>query len=260
MGWNSTGAVVKVSKQTSSSLLFCATGQTPIYQKETIVTTETRGLDEDSALALVAAATGDDTTVEIEYYAHFKGRTYSFSAIVSGSRKEKGAARRDESGQWVYTETEHTFSTTTIPATWGTTPLDADGNPIALSPSGVSVVVNKERTVARIAWDVSQTVVTTVSEIRYVDSQASAIALVTANSTSNVDMATVSRYQYLSLSSSPTAQTQLMATAWVTYTSGTEKVASARYCGAADGWTVSITEKEYGWSSPTASQYGEGWR
>ena len=259
MGWNTTGTDVCISKQTTSSILFAASGQTTIYQRETAVTTETRGLTEAAAKSMADAATGDDTTVEATYYAHINGTTYSFNAITSGIRKDKGAARRDESGQWVYTETVHTFSTTEISGSvWGTTPLDEDGNPITLTAAGHEVMVSIDKSVSRLAWDVFQTVTTTVKEVRHVNTQANATAIVNAAAAaSNVTQQTVYRHQIISQAGQAD---QDLITAWVTFMSGTEKFASARYCGAADGWTVTVTQKDYGWSSPTASASGNGWR
>lgn len=259
MGWNTTGTDVCISKQTTSSILFAASGQTTIYQRETAVTTETRGLTEAAAKSMADAATGDDTTVEATYYMHINGTTYSFRAITSGSRKDKGAARRDESGQWVYTETVHTFSTTEISGSvWGTTPLDSDGNAITLSQGGSEVTVSVDKSVSRLAWDVFQTVTTTVKEYRRVNSQANATAIVSAAAAAtNVTQHVVYHHQIIEHAGEPN---QDMITAWVTYMGGTEKFASARYVSAAEGWTVTVTQKNYGWSSPTAAASGTGWR
>ncbi|MBQ2629422.1 MAG: hypothetical protein IJG13_07075 [Kiritimatiellae bacterium] len=259
MAWSTTGTEVCVSKQTTSSILFAASGQTTIYQRETDVTTETRGLTEAVAKGMADAAAGDDTTVEATYYAHINGTTYSFKAITSGSRKEKGSARRDESGQWVYTETVRTFSTTAISnLVWGTTPLDADGNAITLSSTGSEVMVSVDKSVSRLAWDVFQTVTTTVKEYRRVDTQAHAEAIVSAAaSATNVTQQTVYRHQIVEQAGQAD---QDLITAWVTFMSGTEKFASARYVSAAEGWTVTVTQKDYGWSSPNAAASGNGWR
>ena len=258
MGWNTTGTDVCISKQTTSSILFAASGQTTIYQRETAVTTETRGLTEAAAKGMADAASGDDTTVEATYYAHINGTTYSFNAITSGSRKDKGAARRDESGQWVYTETVRTFSTVGLSNVWGTTPLDSDGNAITLSQGGTEVTVSVDKSVSRLAWDVFQTVTTTVKEYRRVNSQANASAIVSAAAAAtNVTQQTVYRHQIVEQAGQAD---QDLVSAWANFMGGTEKFASARYVSAAEGWTVTVTQKDYGWSSPNAAASGSGWR
>lgn len=255
--WDSTGTEVDTGKQTSSSILFPATGGVPtVRQFETVETKEVRGLTSTAAKGMVTTV-NIDATVQTTYWKHINGRTYTFTA-TTGTRTEKSAARRDESGQWVYTETTHTFSTSAIATTgtgaWSTVELDGDGNAITLSAGGDSpITISIEKTSSRIAWNVFQTVKTTVSEIMHINSKANADSIVNANTPSSGAVpATVNHYQEIDGVN--------MITAWVVYMSGTEKFATARYCGAADGWTVTVTEKVYGWASPEAAGYGDGWR
>lgn len=257
MAWANTyanGAAVETSKQTSSSILFAHSGYgTVIRQVETVETKEVRGLDESAARE--KGGTISDSTAQHQAWAHIFGRTHSIS-YLTGSKTEYSAARRDESGQWVVTETKHTFSISpaNLPTDWGTTELDADGNAVSLSSGGdAAISVSVEKTVSRLAWDVFQTLTTTVKEIRHVNTEANARSLVSANTpATQATPATV--YYHSTLNGNDTVSS------WVSYMNGTEKFASARRVSESEGWTVTVTEKVYGWSSPRAATDGNGWR
>ena len=266
MAWIDTyanGAAVETSKQTASSILFALSGQTTIRQKETVETKEVRCLTESAARN--KGGTVSDNTSQNVRWAHFSNRTYSIT-YLTGSKTEYSAARRDESGQWVVTETKRTFSThpATLPNAWGSTELDAEGNAISLSAAGdAAVAISIDKTSSRIIWDVFQTVKTTVSEIRHIDTKAHADTIVENNTpNSGATNATVYHHQMVSLSTTGQGTPQDMVTAWVRYMSGTDKFATARYCGASEGWTVTVTQKDYDWSSPNpySSVTGEGWK
>lgn len=254
MAWGTTGTDVETGKQASSSILFAATGNAATIRQYVVVETkEVRGLTDSAAKGMVTVSNIDNTS-QTTYWRHINGRTYSFTA-TTGTRYEKSAARRDESGQWVYTLTTRTYSTSAISG-WSTTELDAEGNAVTLSSGGDSPVnISIDKSTSRIAWDVFQTVKTEVSEIRHIDTKANADSIVNTNTP-----ASGATPQYVSYYSYDSQHNEYRAGAWVMYMGGVEKFASARYCGAADGWTVTVTQKTYSWASPRAAAGGEGWR
>ena len=263
MAWGSTGTSVCTSKQSASSILFARPGSTTVRQWEVVTTTEIRALAESTAKDAVPDTAQEtasvDNTVQTEYYASIGGRTYAITA-TTGSKTVKGASRRDESGQWMRTDTYHEYFVTGLDTNvWGTTELDADGNAVTLTSGGTEVVVGYDRTTSRVAWDVFSQVSTTVKEYRNIDTKAHAEAIVNSNSSNGTGTNVVYHHQTLSLSGSGQGA-QDMVTAWVTVPSGTDKFASARYCGASQGWTVTVTIKQYSWTSPTAATSGDGWR
>lgn len=259
MAWGSTGTTVDMSKQAASTILFALSGQNTIRQWESVTTSEVRGIQESTAKSGVPSSASDvtslDSTTQTHYWAHIGGRTYSIT-VTTGTKTEKGAARKDDSGQWVRTDTVHTFFVTGLNTNvWGTTELDADGNAVTLTSGGTEVTVGYDRTTSRVAWDVYSVVTTTVKEFRNIDSLAHAQTIVNNNSSSGQGTSTIGYFQRLT----PSSQ-DYIAYSWVIVPSGTDKFASARYGGAQQGWTVTATIKTYTWSSPRAAASGTGWR
>lgn len=254
--WGTTGTTVATGKQSASSILFARPGSATVRQWEVVETSEVRGLTEAAAKDAVpdtAAETANiDNTTQTQYWASIGGRTYSITA-TTGTKTERGAARKDESGQWVRTDTVHTYFTTGLDTSiWGTTELDEDGNAATLTASGTEVVVGYDRTSSRVAWDVYSQLSTTVKEHRNIDTQAHAQSIVDSNSSNGSGTVTVSYHQ--------TLDGRDFISAWVAVPSGADKFASARYCGKSRGWTVTVTIKAYSWTSPRAAASGEGWR
>ena len=254
--WGSTGTTVATGKQSASSILFARPGSATVRQWEVVETSEVRGLTEDAAKDAVpdtaAETTNIDNTTQTQYWASIGGRTYSITA-TTGTKTERGAARKDESGQWVRTDTVHTYFVTGLDANvWGTTELDEDGNAATLTANGTEVVVGYDRTTSRVCWDVYSQLTTTVKEYRNIDTKAHAESIVNNNTSNGTGTTTVNYHQNLNGSD--------FQSAWVTVPSGTDKFASARYCGKSRGWTVTVTIKAYSWTSPRAAASGEGWR
>ena len=111
MSWSnvySCGLSVDTSKRTESSILFSNGLDITVRQWECVSTQEVRALAESAATGKVpncaSAVTGSDSTVQTVYYRHIDGRTVSIT-VTTGSKTQYSAARRDESGQWVCTET-----------------------------------------------------------------------------------------------------------------------------------------------------------
>ena len=257
MSWSTTGAAVDTAKTPTSVILFSRSGQTTIRQTEVAETSQTRGLTKAAALALAGVV---DTSVEEVYYKHIDGRTYSFTAKVSGTRTTKTASRANEADGWTVTTETVTYSVSPSPTQngWTTTQLDEDGNAATLTSSGTSRVLTYERATSHVAFGVYSVISTTTREIRHIDTQAHAEAIVNANQGDAVADGCVSMWQYLSTSSSGTYT--WMKTAWVILPIGTNKTAQARYVSAEDGWTVTVVEKVYSWSSGNTGGYNlEGW-
>jgi hypothetical protein len=260
MSWSTTGAAVDTAKTPTSVILFSRSGQTTIRQTEVAETSQTRGLTKAAALALAGVV---DTSVEEVYYKHIDGRTYSFTAKVSGTRTTKTASRANEADGWTVTTETVTYSVSPSPTQngWTTTRLDEDGNAATLTSSGTSRVLSYDRATSHVVWDVYSVVSTTTTEVRNIDTQAHAEAIVNANQGDAVQNGMIQYWQQLNTSSSPGAQAQWMVTAWAYLPLGTQKSASARYVSAEDGWSVTIVTKVYDWDSPnkTTSSSGTGW-
>ena len=248
MAWSSTGTDIPQSNVPASTILFCLNGQTTIRQIEEVETTETRGLTEAAATALAGVT---DNTTQTAYYALINGTVYQFTA-TTGTKTEVSAARADDSDQWVATERVTTYSITpsSLPNVWGTTELNANGETIALSSGGTSSDISIDYSSSRL-WvynnhPVNQTIRTVVTEVKYIDTQAHANALVTANTSDNLSDTTVKQNGTYTLAN---GTTETYVCAWCTVKTGTEKFASARYVSAKEGWLVTITTKTYGYNA-----------
>ena len=179
MAWGSTGATVVTNKESSSSILFALNGTTPIRQYECVQTTEIRGLNESTAKGMVPDGSTNaivDNTVQTTYYTNGlgDGLVYSFTA-TTGTKTVWSASRVDETNQWVAVKKEYSYCTSTIPNVWGTTKLDSDGTAKTPYANGTSHVVSIDKTASHVCtfdnMTLISTVKTTVTEIRYVDTQ-----------------------------------------------------------------------------------------
>jgi hypothetical protein len=246
MSWGTTGATVVTSKESSSSILFAKNGVTPIRQYETVETTEIRGLTEVNAKSRVGVT---DSTVQTTYYTNSLGDgvVYSFTALTN-TKTEITASRVDETGQWVAVQKVHTYSTSTIPNTWGTSKIDSDGRAVSLSSSGVSRNVSYDKSMGYVfsynGNTLYSTNVTEVTEIAYIDTQAHANAIVSSNTTNSLSYSKVK-----CVVSNGTYTLQVA--------SGTEKHASAHYVDAEHGWSVTVTATTHGWAN--ASNNTNNW-
>lgn len=249
MGWGNT-CNVDTSVNASSTILFRRNGATTIRQLETVETMEVRG--HNATGGKTAGKQHEDNTVETTYYGFIDGEVFSFDA-KTGTRVEWGAARKDESGQWVATKRTIIYSVEPTPDStiWGTKPLNEEGQPITLSANGVPRVVSYDKSssfACRFAsMSLTTTVATTVTEYRYIDTQAHAQAIVNANSSTHSSFTNLSTYV-----APPDSHTLPGPYATMAVPSGSEKFASARYVSPRDGWTVTVNEKTFGWS-------GNGW-
>lgn len=269
MAWANTygnGVSVNTSKRTSSSILFSDGQSITVRQWETVETKEVRALSETAATGQVpntaSGVANSDSTVQTQYWRFIANRTQTIT-VTTGTRKEYGAARRDETGQWVCTETTYNYFATGLdigPGLWGTNPLDSDGNAVAPSSTGTEVVVSYERSTSPVAFNVWQVVTTTVKEYRGIDTLAHAQAVVNAHQ-GHAGTATVAHWQHVQLGSN--SQYSWIISAWVTITYGTEEAASAKFVSAADGWVVTLVSKTYDWDCPSGDKasgsQAEGW-
>lgn len=250
MSWGSTGCDVKTAKQTASTILFSRAGAATVRQIETVETKEVRGLNETAGLSKVPnAANVDDQTVQTIYYAFIDGLVFTIT-VMTGTKTEWSSARKDESGQWVATCRVYTYAPKGLnTSVWKTTPINSDGQVITLSANGVSRTVSRDKSTA-FAFNFSgmilcTTIETKVTEYKYINSEANATAKVNANN------------QAAGHSSVTTQVSSAQGTAPAPYASfvipyGTEKFASSRYVSPNEGWSVTVTEKIYGFS-------GNGW-
>lgn len=251
MAWSTSGTVVFVSKHSSSTFLFSRSGSTTIRQVESVETKEIRGLTESAAKGMCGVT---DSTTQTAYYAKIDGLVFSFTA-TTGTKTEKSGARRDESGQWCVTERKTTCSVTPspLPSAWGTTPLNEDGEAIALSASGKTRMVSIENSSSNI-WEwggdaVNQTIRVVTKEIRYINSETSASSIAAANNSNTVSITTLF---HDTTQTGTDGEEHVVVGAWCYAKTGTEKFASARRVSERDGWTVVVTEKTYAFN-------GNGW-
>lgn len=248
MSWDNSGngTAVKTSVQDSTSILFAANGMTTIRLREKVTTTEHRGVTMSRAEAMAAST---DSTTQTTYYRFANGRLYSFTA-TTGTKTDWTASLMDPSGGSYAVERETEYSVvwpTGEQAKWGTNELDERGNTITLSSSGSSAVVSYDKQLNHVFTyaDVSlfETVATTVSEIRRIDTEAHAKSIVdTKNSAANNSISYPTRY-YQSTPVSGTTITLYR----VKVASGTQTHASARFVSDKEGWTVTVTEAVHGW-------------
>lgn len=239
-----TGVTVKTSKQIASSILFSKLGATTIYQIETEEVTEYRGAGE-GVLDLVVFS---DNTTQTPYYAQIGGEVYSFTK-TSGTRTT-WSATRNAKGVWTGTKRVVTFTTNpaTIPSPWGTAKLDAEGRQIALTASGVSRTTSYDKSFSYEFAVGSDVLLTTVerktTQVEYIDTEAHAQAIVTANTSNTINYVTKKHLLYTFL---------VPVYAYREVPIGTIKSASASYNSVEKGWTVTISENIYnaqgtGWS------------
>ena len=235
MAWSTTGCNVDTGKQTASSILFSRAGSTTIRQIETEEVMEVRGLTAAAGKGKVPDASNVvDNTTQTTYYAFIGGVVHTIN-VISGSKEEWSAMRKDESGQWYATKRTKTYSSNVgSVSAWGTTPLDETGTAITLSASGVSKVISVDKSTSFVfdaMGDVLTASVTTeVLEYRYVKTKANADTIVNANT---------------SASSQGTARHGTVTVVIVPVQTGTEKFASSRFVSAEAGWTVTVTKKTY---------------
>lgn len=249
MAWNNTGCDVTLSKQTSSSILFAHSGAATVRQVEETETMEVRGLTETAGMDKVPSAGSIvDNTVQTTYYAFIDSLVFSIT-VTTGTKEEWSAARRDESGQWTATKTTIKYSASGLDTDiWGTTPMNESGVRVSLSASGVTRTISTDKTASfchKVGGSIlSTTIQTTVFETRYIDSEASARAIVDAN---------IGVSGYLTVTTKAPDDDISVGHAWYWIPYGTEKFASARYVSPSEGWTVTITHKEYSFIQ------GQGW-
>lgn len=249
MGWGAGGSV-EVGKTTASSILFARNGSGTVRQVEVCETVEVRGLTAANGKKSVPDAADKivDNTNQVQYWAHIDGATFSIS-VVTGSKEEWGAARRDDSGQWVATKTTHTYFATGLDEeVWGTSELDEDGDVLLLSASGRQKVVSKEMSTSFVMrfgkYVLCSTITTTVVEYRYVDSEGHALAIVAAHNSTAVPT-TVHSPTRVPDPAHPGTNVPI-SYAWTTIPLGTEEFAEAHFVSASRGWSVSVTRKDYG--------------
>ena len=107
MGWGTTGAAVDTSKGASGRALYNDFGIV-VRQVSVVTTTETRGLTEEAAKALVGVT--DETTAQ-SYCRVINGELVTITART-GTKTTKTAGRADESNQWKVSTTVETLTVT----------------------------------------------------------------------------------------------------------------------------------------------------
>lgn len=251
MAWGEGGSVT-AGKMSASTILFACNGAATVRQVEVCETVEVRGLDATRGRAKVPDSADEvvDNTVQTQYWASIGGVTYAIN-VTTGTKEEWSAARRDESGQWVATKATHTYFATGLDTSvWGTTELDSDGAQVALSAAGTPVVVSRDKSSAMAFQFVTAKLITTVEtvnkEYRYVSDEAAAKAIVSANNS-------VAGYVTVSTYVEPPDGVLPGPYGIFTIPYGTERFASARFVSRKHGWSVSVTEKTYGFVG------GNGW-
>lgn len=238
----SVGCDVKTSKQSSSTILFCKTGQTTIRQKETETVTEYRGLNEASALAKVAAST--DGTTQTSYYATFGSDEHSIT-VTTGTKTEVSSQRVNEARGWNVTVRELTYSV--VPditangysGPWKTSRIVAGGG------TARTISVNVSSTHVRTYSDValySTKRVTTIEHPGLSQAAAEALATSLANETSVAEKVMVCKVQ------------SWIDNSWFTgswcYASlhvGTIVYATTRKVSDEEGYVVTETREVYDW-------------
>ena len=241
MAWTDTGTSVDTNKTSASSILFAKNGAATVRQWEVVETSEVRALTQDAGQGKVpdtaTEVKSDDATTQTTYWASIDGTTYSIS-VTTGTKTEYGAARRDESGQWVCTATKHTYFATGLDTeVWGTTELDENGGTVTLG-SGVTRTVSTSAStsfVFSMNGDVLYSTLTTkVEEVNYIASEAAANAIASGWS---------SAATYVTSKHGSTGVIVYMGVL-----GGTEKFAESHFVSASRGWTVTKTTKTYGHS------------
>ena len=253
MAWHDTATgdcSVDTNKASASSILFAKNSAETVRQWEVVETTEVRALTEDAGQGKVPdtenEVKSDDATTQATYWANIDGTTYSIT-VTTGTKTEYGAARRDESGQWVCTKTKHTYFATGLTSKWGTTELDENGSAVTLG-SGVEQTTSVSRTVTLVrqynadgkAHTVSSATTTTVKEWKYISTEGKAMEYLSGLSQSiSYNTYTLTQYAYQLDSALP----QFIL--YATVPEGSESFGEVHYVSKSRGWTATVTTKEY---------------
>ena len=246
MAWHDTATddcSVDTNKTSASSILFAKNGAATVRQWEVVETSEVRALTETAGQGKVpdtaTEVKNDDATTQTTYWASIDGTTYSIT-VTTGTKTEYGAARRDESGQWVCTATTHKYFATGLDSKWGTTELDENGSAVTLgSGTERTTSISKSMTFQFTAENDSlyATLTTTVSEVAYIKDQTTANSIVSGHLASPTHR-TIKHGNII-----------LVARDIII---GDEKFAEAHFVSESRGWTVTKTTKSYGYE-------GTGW-
>ena len=248
MAWSSTGCSVDTSKQSASTILFCRAGAQSVFQIETEEVSEIRALTESAAKARVpSAASIEDNTTETVYYALIDSLVFSIT-VRTGSKTEWSAARKDESGQWVARKVVRSYAVKGLDTTiWGTTTIDAGGDTITLSESGVTSTLTREKSTRYIAQyrgaTIHSLVTSVVQEVKYIDTLEHAQAIVDAHGGSTV---TYQGY-WCGVITYDISGGVTKEDIWATCSApiGTEETAELRYISPSEGYTVTISTRSY---------------
>lgn len=225
------GLEVETGRNSATSIAYSANGLT-LRQKETVTTTEYRGLTKAAAQQLEDLETAaSDTTASVTYY-HQIGDTsdYATVSLMTGGKVDYVPRREDEGDAWtcVKTETAYEAVGAGTGSGWTTT------RPSGAASTGVQISKDMRKTWIWSNFYAVET--TTVTEYRYL-TLSEANAKVSDNTSNNVQMHTY------------TASSGL---AWCYAQAGTAKTAAARYVDAENGYTVTVTQTDY-------SGEGSGW-
>jgi len=215
------GLEVETGRNTASSLAYSANGLV-LRQKETVVTTEYRGLTADAAKKL-EELDRDETGTTIYYKAIGLSHEFAAVAITTGTKIDYMPRRDDEGDAWVCIKTEVEYSAGQTDG-WSTTRPQS-------SSTGVQVSKDMRKS---LVWDSLYAVeTTTVTEYRFL-TKAEADTKVSQNTSNGVEMHAYKKY---------TQETEVGA--WCYAQCGTNKTASARYVNAENGYTVTVTQSDF---------------
>ena len=251
MGWiSSSGSTlptagtcdVKTSKQRSSTILFCKSGQTTIRQWETETVTEYRGLDAESAQAKVAGTS--DLTAQVAYYATFGTEEHSIT-VTTGTKTEVSAQRVNDANGWNVTVREVSYSVEPNITANGYTGPWKTSRVVSGGGTARTVSVNVSSTHIRTFQGValySTKTVTVKEHPGLSQSDAATLATTLANGTNvaeHVMLCSVS--QTIDGSAIPSM------TAWASLHTGKVVYATTRKVSDDEGYTVTETEEVYSW-------------
>lgn len=243
MGWDTTGCTVTTGKESASSILFARSGSKTVYQKETVTTQVIRGLTEAGGIAKIPSAS--DETTQKTYYALIDEEVFTLTA-TTGTKVDYSGSRVDETGQWQVTirTTEYTIVNLDT-SVWSETKINSDGVEIDLSSVGIEKFVSYDASNSYVFTYAGNTLFSTnkctVKERRYIDSYANAVAIANANTSNGISYKKVSC-------------TALGGSYWVWLPTGTETHAAVSQGSDGEGWTVSITSTEHGWTGTNWSE------
>ena len=228
---------VKTSKQSTTTILFCKSGQTTIRQKETETVTEYRGLDADSAQAKVAG--GSDSTTQTTYYATFGSEDHSIT-VTTGTKTDVSAHRANEAAGWNVTVREVTYTVEGLnTSTWKTSRVVSGGG------TSRTVSVNVSSTHVRTYLDValySTKTVTVTEHPGLSQTEAGNLAASIANQTSVAE-----KVMRCLAQSYVNGQWIDGSFAWASLHVGTIAYATSRKVSDDEGYTVTGTVEVYGW-------------